>query len=75
VLSLPTLSQQELETGYDQFLQLKRELRMKRQHPGKYRIYQVLRTVLRDSARAWSVMRLLSQLRSLLIGRFRPASE
>jgi anaerobic magnesium-protoporphyrin IX monomethyl ester cyclase len=75
VLSLPTLSQQELERGYDQFLQLKRELRMKRQHPGKYRIYQVLRTVLRDSARAWSVMRLLSQLRSLLIGRFRPASE
>ncbi len=74
VLSLPTLSQRELESGYDHFLQLKRELRMKRQNPAKHRIYSLLRAVLRDSDRAWSVMRRLSQLKSRLRGRPRPAS-
>jgi radical SAM superfamily enzyme YgiQ (UPF0313 family) len=75
VLSLPTLSQQELEKGYDHFLQLKRELRLKRSSPTRYRIYRLLRTVLGDADRAWSVMRRLSQLRSRLSGRPPAARE
>jgi len=75
VLNLPTLSQQELEKGYDHFVQLERELRIKKQSPAKYRVYRLLRTVLRDSDRAWTAMRWLSQLKSLLTGRSRTASE
>jgi radical SAM superfamily enzyme YgiQ (UPF0313 family) len=75
VLNLPTLSQQELGKGYDHFVQLKRELRMKRHSLAKYRLYSLLRTVLRDSDRAWAVMRLLSRLKSRLSGRSQPASE
>jgi len=75
VLNLPTLSDQDLEKGYDEFLQLKRELRMKQRSPARYRIYALLRTVLGDSNRAWSVMRLLSQIKSRLSARPRPESE
>jgi radical SAM superfamily enzyme YgiQ (UPF0313 family) len=75
VLNLPTLSQQELERGYDHFVQLKRELRMRQQNPAKYRLFSLLRTVLRDSDRVWAVMRLLGRLKNRLSGRLRPGAE
>jgi radical SAM superfamily enzyme YgiQ (UPF0313 family) len=64
VLRLPTLSKAELEQGYDHFLQLKRELRLKRRNPAKYRIYRGLRRVLRDPMKAWSVMHLLARIKA-----------
>jgi anaerobic magnesium-protoporphyrin IX monomethyl ester cyclase len=75
VLRLPTLSQQELQKGYDHFMQLKHELRMKQSSPMKYRVFRLLRSVLRDSDRAWSVMQLLGRIKSRLIGRPRPAAK
>jgi radical SAM superfamily enzyme YgiQ (UPF0313 family) len=68
VLRLPTLSQEELERGYDRFVQLKRELRMKRERPMTYRVYRALRVVLRIADRAWAVVRLLSRLKARLAG-------
>jgi radical SAM superfamily enzyme YgiQ (UPF0313 family) len=67
ILRLPTLSTAELERGYDHFQQLKNELRMKREHPGKYRLYKVLRFLLGgDSERAYAALRWLSRIRAKL---------
>ena len=68
VLRLPTLSREQLEQGYDHFVQLKRELRMKREKPMTYRIYRALRAVLRDADRAWAVVRILSRVKAHLAG-------
>ncbi|MGQ9586337.1 MAG: B12-binding domain-containing radical SAM protein [Anaerolineae bacterium] len=43
VLNLPTLSREELEQGYDKFVELRRELEMRRRSPWKWRIYDFLR--------------------------------
>lgn len=64
ILRLPTLTPEELERGYDQFQLLKDELRMKRENPRKYRIYQVLRVLfLGDAARARAALRLLGRIK------------
>jgi radical SAM superfamily enzyme YgiQ (UPF0313 family) len=42
VLNLPTLTQEELERGYDRFEALREELEIKRQSPIKYRLYWFL---------------------------------
>jgi anaerobic magnesium-protoporphyrin IX monomethyl ester cyclase len=67
VLRLPTLSKAELERGYDHFLQLKSELRMKRENPTKYRIYRLLFLILRDPEKAWSVLRLLGRIKARIM--------
>ena len=67
VLRLPTLSKAELERGYDHFLQLKRELRLKRENPTKYRTYRVLRSILGDPGKAWSVLRLLGRVKARIM--------
>jgi anaerobic magnesium-protoporphyrin IX monomethyl ester cyclase len=67
VLRLPTLSKAELEIGYDHFLQLKSELRMKRENPTKYRTYRVLRSILGDPGKAWSVLRLLGRVKARIM--------
>lgn len=65
VLRLPTLTKAELEQGYDHFQQLKVELRMKRDDPGKYRLYRMLCFVFGgDSQRARSALRWLGRLRA-----------
>jgi len=67
VLRLPTLTAAELERGYDRFLQLKRELRMRRRSPTKYHIYKALSFVLGgDSKKAWSILRSLSRIKKAL---------
>ncbi|MGQ9567691.1 MAG: B12-binding domain-containing radical SAM protein [Anaerolineae bacterium] len=43
VLELPTLSPEELAEGYDRFVELRRELELRRRSPLKWRIYDVLR--------------------------------
>ena len=67
VLRLPSLSQAELERGYDQFVQLKRELRIKRQSPATYQVYRALRTVMRDPQRAWSILGGLSRIKGRVL--------
>ncbi|MGB9879966.1 MAG: hypothetical protein ACPLRM_04310, partial [Anaerolineae bacterium] len=64
ILRLPTLTPEELERGYDRFQQLKDELRMKRENPRRYRLYQILRFVfLGDAAKAHTALRLLGRLK------------
>jgi len=76
ILRLPTLSTEELQRGYDHFQQLKSELRMKKQSRTKYRIYQALRFVFGDSAKARSALRLLDRIRTRVTGtRRRSRSE
>ena len=70
ILRLPTLSKDELEKGYDHFQELKAELRLKRDSPAKYRVYQVLRFVLGgNSQKARSALRGLGRIKARLIGR------
>ena len=69
ILRLPTLSNAQLERGYDQFLQLKRELRMKRENPNRYQVYRALRFILRDPSRAWSALRLVARVKARLTAR------
>jgi len=69
VLRLPTLSTAELESGYDRFQDLKAELRLKRESPFKYRVFQVLRFLLGgDSRKARAALRRLSGIRARLTG-------
>ena len=70
ILRLPTLSKDELEKGYDHFQDLKAELRLKRDSPAKYRVYQVLRFFLGgDSQKARSALRGLGRIKARLIRR------
>ncbi len=67
ILRLPTLSTAELERGYDHFQQLKSELRLKKENPTQYRLYQVLRLVFGgDATKASSALRWLDRLRARL---------
>jgi len=69
ILHLPTLSKDELEKGYDHFQDLKAELRLKRDSPAKYRVYQVLRFVLGGSSqKARSALRRLGRIKARLLG-------
>ena len=69
ILRLPTLTQQELETEYDRFQELKLELRMRRENPTRYRAYRLLRWLFGgNSARARSALRKLGQARRALFG-------
>ncbi|MGC8838316.1 MAG: B12-binding domain-containing radical SAM protein [Anaerolineae bacterium] len=43
VLELPTLSPEELAEGYDRFVELRRELELRRRSPWKWRVYDLLR--------------------------------
>jgi len=43
VLDLPTLSQKELEEGYDKFVELRQELALRWRSPRKWRVYDLLR--------------------------------
>lgn len=43
VLELPTLSPEELAEGYDKFVELRRELDLRRRSPLKWRVYDFLR--------------------------------
>lgn len=64
ILRLPTLAPEELAKKYDRFQELKTELRMKREAPRRYRIYQVLRFLLGgDSGRAHAVLHFLRRIR------------
>jgi len=75
ILRLPTLSGAELARGYDHFQQLKSELRMKRESPGKYRIYRALRSVLGgDAERVQSVWSWLRRIKALVAARRRRRS-
>lgn len=69
ILRLPTLTQRELENEYDRFQELKLELRMRRENPARYRLFQVLRWLLGgNSARARSALRKLGEARRALFG-------
>jgi anaerobic magnesium-protoporphyrin IX monomethyl ester cyclase len=72
ILCLPTLSQAELQREYDRFQQLKLELRMEKENPLRYRVYQVLLFLLGgDSAKARSALRRIGRLRLRLAGLWR----
>nr|MBC7244125.1 radical SAM protein [Chloroflexota bacterium] len=64
ILRLPTLTPEELERGYDRFQQLKDELRLKRENPRKYRVYQVLRRIFfGDVGKAHAALQLLGRIK------------
>lgn len=64
ILRLPTLTPEELEQAYDRFQQLKDELRMKRERPRKYLVYQVLRfAFFGDVAKAHAALRFLGRVK------------
>ena len=43
MLTLPTLTQEQIAYYYDKFVDLKWELDLKRRSPTKYKLYSVLR--------------------------------
>jgi len=69
ILRLPTLSKDELERGYDHFQDLKAELRLKRESPLRYRVYQVLCFVLGGNRpKARSALRRMERIKARLFG-------
>jgi len=69
ILHLPTLSTSELERGYDGFQLLKNELRLKRESPGRYRLFKLIRSALGgDSTKTHAVAGWLGRVRRALRG-------
>jgi radical SAM superfamily enzyme YgiQ (UPF0313 family) len=69
ILHSPTLTAEELGEEYDRFQQLKDELRMKKDSPLRYRVYQVLRFLCGgDSTKARSALRFLGRIKMRLTG-------
>jgi len=67
ILRLPTLSDEELERGYDRFEQLKIELQLKRLNPTKYRVYRMLLVLFGGNSRkARSALRRLGRIKAIV---------
>ena len=69
VLELPTLTREELASGYERFDALRAELALKRASPLKHRLYMLLLRLYRgDSPRLQRHLQVLRRLRQKLLG-------
>ena len=73
MLQLPTLTERELEQGYERFEALKAELALKRSSPAKHRLYSgLLRLYGDDAPRLQAHLAALRRWRARLFRIFRP---